>query len=273
MAKYGCQEYCGHVLIPYPFGLGSNKDCYLDDWFEIECHNLSSKTTSSAPHYKPFLKRAQLEVLNISIRGTLQVNSPVTFFCNRTGSSQVANLTDSPFVYSQEYNRFTAVSCGFLAGMESAEFVVGGCRSVCDHQKSASCDIGINCCQTTIPPYLTVMGASILYQGESRDPNCNDYAFLVDKDWFEKSSSARAVKSRRHVPVVLEWNIINSTSSLELFGRYVTENFDPYYSNYYNYSPEPHCYIYTSDSNNRSTLYCYCPDGFVGNPYLLGSCQ
>lgn len=185
MAKHACQEYCGHVLIPYPFGIGSNKDCYLDDWFEIQCSNQSSK---------PVLKRAQLEVLNISIRGTLQVNSPVTFFCNRTGSRQVANLTGSPFVYSQEKNRFTAISCGFLARMESAEFVVGGCRLVCDPKKSASCDIGINCCQTTIPPYLTVMGASLLYQGEGRNPNCDDYAFLVDKDWFERSSSAPAVK-------------------------------------------------------------------------------
>ncbi|CAL8138474.1 unnamed protein product [Prunus armeniaca] len=275
MAMYGCQENCGDVLIPYPFGIGSNKSCYLDDWFEIECsNNLSSKTTSSAPHYKPFLKLAQLEVLNISIEGTLRVNSPVTFFCNGTGSSEMANLTGSPFVYSQDRNRFTAVSCGFLAMMESAEFVVGGCRSVCDHQKNASfCDIGINCCQTTIPPYLTMMGASILYQGEGRTPNCSDYAFLVDKDWFDNSSSAHAVKSRGHVPVVLEWNIINSTSSFALFGRHVTNySFDPYY--YYNYQGTPYCLGPTAlDYNNRSTLPCYCPEGFEGNPYLLQTCQ
>ncbi|CAL8138381.1 unnamed protein product [Prunus armeniaca] len=291
MAKYDCEEYCGDVLIPYPFGIGSNKDCYLDNWFEIECSNQSSKTSSSAPHYKPVLKQAKLEVLNISIGdplqgfgGTLQVNSPVTFFCNETGSSPMANLTGSPFVYSQDKNRFTAVSCGFFAGMESAEFVVA-CKSVCDHKNyNASCDIGINCCQTTIPPYLRMMSASILYQGETRNADCDDYAFLVDKDWFEseRSSSAHAVKSRSHVPVLLEWNIINSTSSLALFEGYVTNDSKPYKNSYYNYSAEPRCYIYTLDSKNRSAIahqqslrrvYCECPEGSVGNPYLLETCQ
>ncbi|CAB4273992.1 unnamed protein product [Prunus armeniaca] len=75
------------------------------------------------------------------------------------------------------------------------------------------------------------MGASILYEEQTRKANCSHYAFLVDKDWFERSSSAEAVKSRSHVPVVLEWNIINSTSSFALFGSYVTENFDLYYNN------------------------------------------
>ncbi|KAL6287007.1 hypothetical protein ACE6H2_011397 [Prunus campanulata] len=296
-AKPGCQENCSDVFIPYPFGIG-HTDCYLDDWFEIECRNQSSKTTSSAPDYKPFLKRAQLEVLNISIGGprqafggphqafggplqaiggTLQVNSPVTFFCNGNGSSQVANLTGSPFVYSQDKNRFTAVSCGILALMISAnDFVVGGCRSVCDNQKSAYCDIGINCCQTTIPPYLTMMGASILYQPKTRKADCNDYAFLVDKYWFEseRSPSAHEIKNRSKVPVVLEWNIINSTSSFALFGSYVQEDFDLYYYNYtYGFAANPFCKIYTLDSNNRSKIYCRCPRGFVGNPYLLQTCQ
>ncbi|KAI5339823.1 hypothetical protein L3X38_019095 [Prunus dulcis] len=278
-AKLGCKEKCGGVLIPYPFGIG-HKDCYLDDWFEIECSNQSSKITSSAPHYKPVLKRTKLEVLNISIGdplqaigGTLQVNSPVTFFCNGTESSPMVDLTGSPFVYSQENNRFTAVSCDF-ALMESAADVVGGCKSVCNNRKSTSCDIGINCCQTTIPPYLTMMSAFILNRGENQTADCGDYAFLVDKDWFERSSSAHAVKSRRHVPVVLEWNIINSTSSFALFGSYVTENFDPYYYDYYNYQGRPYCLGSPAlDYNNRSTLSCYCPDGFEGNPYLLKTCQ
>ncbi|XP_021802854.1 wall-associated receptor kinase-like 3 [Prunus avium] len=270
MAKYGCQEHCGDVLIPYPFGIG-HTGCYLDDWFEIEC-NQSSKTTSSAPDYKPFLKRAQLEVLNISIGGTLQVNSPVTFFCNGNGSSEMANLTGSPFVYSQDKNRFTAVSCGFLAVMESAEFVVGGCRSVCDNQNSNSCDIGINCCQTTIPPCLTMMGASILYQGETRKADCDDYAFLVDKDWFESeiSSSAHEIKNGSKVPVVLQWNIINSTSSFALFGRYVRNKYS--FINVDDYERGiPYCF--SIKSLDASKLSCSCPDGFEGNPYLLQTCQ
>ncbi|PRQ20232.1 putative wall-associated receptor kinase, galacturonan-binding domain-containing protein [Rosa chinensis] len=49
MAKPNCQQLCG-VSIPYPFGIGPNKDCYIDKWFEIECRNYSGR-------HKPFLSQ------------------------------------------------------------------------------------------------------------------------------------------------------------------------------------------------------------------------
>ncbi|KAK9924195.1 hypothetical protein M0R45_032577 [Rubus argutus] len=131
IAKPNCQEKCGNVSIPYPFGIGP--DCYFNGWFQIDCDQSTRHT--------PFLRLTQLEVLSISIKdGTLQ-----------------------------RQTRFTAATCGFVSLVSSDTSVVGGCRSVCDKQNTSrysdSCDIGTNCCQTSIPPYLTVVTASILVEG------------------------------------------------------------------------------------------------------------
>ncbi|PRQ52202.1 putative transferase, protein kinase RLK-Pelle-WAK family [Rosa chinensis] len=260
IAKPNCQEKCGNVSIPYPFGIGPDKDCYLEEWFEIDCNQ--------STRHKPFLRLTQQEVLSISIKdGTLQVNSPVTFFCNVTGSSQPANLTGSPFVYSQRQNRFTAATCGFVSLVSSDQSVVGGCRSICDKQNtgrySDGCDIGTNCCQTSIPPYLRVVTASVMVDGpanmtgrnDSGKPDCSDYAFLVDKDWFETASNYSAIRNMLHVPVALEWSVINDTNSSSAFQGNKKCDFD------------------TSLALNRSVLSCRCPQGFDGNPYLLQPCQ
>ncbi|PQP99330.1 hypothetical protein Pyn_18505 [Prunus yedoensis var. nudiflora] len=152
IAKPSCETHCGDVSIPYPFGIGPSSSCYLYDWFEIHCDN------STSPH-KPFLRVAKLEVLNISIEGTLLVKNPVTFFFNRRKTPQAPNLTGSPILYSQKYNRFTAVSCGFFALVRSYrdERVVGGCMSTCDKSAETGhnhgCN-GINCCYYKPKPPL-----------------------------------------------------------------------------------------------------------------------
>ncbi|VVA27806.1 Hypothetical predicted protein [Prunus dulcis] len=246
IAKPNCKTHCGDVTIPYPFGIGPSSNCYLYDWFEIECDY-----TTIPP--RPFLRLAKLELLNISIDGTLWVNNPVTFFYGGKGIRKVApNLTGSPFVYSERYNRLTAVSCGFFLVVRSDENVVGGCMSTCDknyHSRGNYGCIGINCCQTTLPAYLTAITIELQAEYEEATGG-NDhmgmgtgtrtgmgmddynYAFMVDRDWFEINfSNFTYVKDKGSVPVVLEWSL------------------------------------------SLDKLKCFCPPGFEGSPYLLQPCQ
>ncbi|XP_008229719.1 PREDICTED: wall-associated receptor kinase-like 1 [Prunus mume] len=213
IAKPSCETHCGDVSIPYPFGIGPSSSCYMYDWFEIHCDN------STSPH-KPFLRAAKLEVLNISIEGTLLVKNPVTFFFNGRKTPQAPNLMGSPFLYSQKYNRFTAVSCGFFALVRSYhdQRVVGGCMSTCDKSAETAHNhgcIGINCCQTTLPQNLSVIETEIKSESEESSTSGNDrmlapynYAFLVEHDWFQNNlSNFRDVKDMDSVPVVLEWSL------------------------------------------------------------------
>ncbi|KAF8405747.1 hypothetical protein HHK36_007824 [Tetracentron sinense] len=85
LAKPGCEDRCGNISIPYPFGIGDG--CYQNVSFKITCNNLTTPilTTSTS----------NLEVLEISLsRSTVRVNSPVSTNCNPTDLF-IGNLPDS----------------------------------------------------------------------------------------------------------------------------------------------------------------------------------
>ncbi|PRQ43545.1 putative wall-associated receptor kinase [Rosa chinensis] len=208
IAKGNCTSQCGGVSIPYPFGIGPNNHCYFDSWYEIEC-NLS------VPVAKPFLRRLQLEVLNISVYGgntTVQVPSPVTYLsCKGKQSPLAPNLTGSPFMYSVE-NSFVAVSCDSFASLRTDTHTLTGCSSTCLDQDilsaSEMCKYGFDCCRTALSQFITTTFSITQERDETRrnKTDCEDYAFLVDQQWFdEHKSDFRAIKDRDVVPVKLDW--------------------------------------------------------------------
>jgi hypothetical protein len=264
-----CQASCGDVNIKYPFGIGA-ADCYADNSFEVVCNNDS---LGASP--KPFLRSLNLEVLNISLEGTVRVNYPTFFSCTNGSSSaaNIVNLANSSFVFSQSENRFIAMGCNNFASMESVESnssgsVIGGCMSICDTSKvvnASSCN-GINCCQTTIPSHLVAFNATIEAVDSlncrlgncprQRSFNIQDckYAFLVEETWFQKHGSDNI--TFREVPVALEWGL-------------------PYTSIANNTSSNSNCteFLVSNANRNATTFTCSCEKGFEGNPYLLGGCH
>ncbi|KAB2613338.1 wall-associated receptor kinase-like 1 [Pyrus ussuriensis x Pyrus communis] len=270
MAKPKCLSRCGNVSIPYPFGIGPNRDCYFDEGFEISCN----KTTGNVP----VLRQTGLEVLNISIaNGTIQVKNPVTFFCAGNSGRQPANLTGTPFVYSARQNRFTAVSCGHVASVSSDAYFVGGCRSICEGTgiNYGNCEVGINCCQTTIPPHLSAITIRTVIEKDNRGRggDCNnDYAFLVDKNWFWSIASVSNFsvnEFQENVPVVLRWSLNFDHTSDKLFHRFIGRN-----ESRADNDPMPCCTkLNATPPYDQPRLQCSCPRGFEGNPYLGDPCH
>ncbi|KAM5580148.1 hypothetical protein ABKV19_009736 [Rosa sericea] len=261
IAKPNCPSHCGNISIPYPFGIGAG--CFVDDWFKILCNE-----SVSPP--KPFLNLTSLnhlEVLEISIAGTLKVRNPITVSdnCSDKPIRQAANLGVSPFAFSQK-NKFTVVGCGVMAGLNSSSdglTISATCLSQCEIASNASstCN-GLDCSQVSIPSFLSTFDTSFI----STTNPCN-YAFLADQDWFQSFTynltniSAR-ISDMDDVPAVLEWSLYHSI--LDVFGTSSIAS-----------DRSVNCLEYndTSSTYNSSRLECFCTTGFEGNPYLIEGCQ
>ncbi|KAL4616119.1 hypothetical protein ACB092_07G176000 [Castanea dentata] len=258
---------CGDVTIPYPFGI--EPGCFIDDSFAIDCNY-----TLGSP--KPFLRRLDLEVLDISLEGTLRVNYPMSWWCpptstkNETESAANVSLASSPFFFSKSRNIFIAMGCGNLAYLQSSDgfyssLTIGGCMSVCEEHtiqpNGSSCN-GIDCCKTSIPSDLDVFTSNVTWKYTDLNTEGCNYGSLVDQKWFEANSTNHLeVREMSQVPVVLNWEINESLSSLVMESN----------------SSHSTCQFAkgsSSLSGNMSTTFtCTCDSGFEGNPYLLDGCQ
>ncbi|KAJ4801519.1 Wall-associated kinase family protein [Rhynchospora pubera] len=131
-----CPDSCGGVPIPYPFGIGPN--CFRSG-FEVTCNATNNGTSV------PYL--GETIVLNVSLSlGQTRVKMPVSNQCYNSTTKSVDyfnwsyDLTDSPYRFYHEKNKFVVIGCGALGYLNFTNNhnynYLGGCISGCDSSES-----------------------------------------------------------------------------------------------------------------------------------------
>ncbi|MED6205199.1 hypothetical protein PIB30_015762 [Stylosanthes scabra] len=237
-------------------------NCYAEDSFEIECRQGDT----------PYLKSIGMEISSIDVsEGTIEIMHPIhSWNCKPKHHQNASDLRESSFVYSQESNIFVSVGCNEISFLLSNETQVSGCVSICNGNKKkedideiTNCN-GIYCCVTSLPLYLSEFSVETesfgINQASGSDDDQCSYALIMKRIYPDEYSNGNDqykywrvpdVVQAKSVPVVLEWEIRNSSVRL----------------------PSDYCKnsSVTSSSKNSGRR-CYCDSYSSGNPYLEEGC-
>uniref|UniRef100_A0A6N2KGW0 Protein kinase domain-containing protein n=1 Tax=Salix viminalis TaxID=40686 RepID=A0A6N2KGW0_SALVM len=268
-AKPGCQEKCGNVSVPYPFGI-LEPSCAMNDNFFLNC------TSNDEGHPELYVgdmttDASSQSISNIELEGTVTVRIAAAFSCyNKTGIEtksfkQSINLGSGPFMLSDTRNIFTATGCNTSARVTSNEFTYGaGCLSFCtkyvEMSDSNPCS-GSGCCQTSIPKglkSLCYVVTSAYYNSSVSDFNPCGFAFLADKRSLKISDWPLSRTAIYGTDVVIEWVVENKTCEQAKAN-----------TSTYACGANVDCTYPESGQGYR----CSCNKGFEGNPYLKEGCQ
>ncbi|KAB5514825.1 hypothetical protein DKX38_028731 [Salix brachista] len=269
-AKPGCQEKCGNVSVPYPFGiLEPTASCAMNDDFSLFC------IPNDEGH--PELYVADMSISNIELEGTVTVGIYPAFSCfNESGIenytvSQSINLGSGPFMLSDTRNIFTATGCYTSAQVTYESNYGASCLSLCKEYVEMTDEnpcSGSGCCQISIPKGLK----SFDYSVSSHDYPCSGsgcyrnvsdfnpcvFAFLADKRSLKISDWPLSRTPKYGTDVVIEWVVENKTCEQAKAN-----------TSAYACGTNADCTYPESGQGYR----CSCNEGFEGNPYLKEGCQ
>ncbi|PWA49619.1 wall-associated kinase family protein [Artemisia annua] len=174
LAKPGCNDTCGKVRIPYPFGIGAN--CSVNKWYTIDCN-------SSTPYLSAL---NNLEVVGVLLTWKIRQSMSI---CKSSLHAGCGNgiLGDHGRVFSR-----CSTTCSNHTATNTA--VTSNTNNTC---------FGINCCETTIPHYLNSYSVNLTGLERLHGDRACGSAFLVDKNSYDEVRFS----GKSFIPTSLLWTL------------------------------------------------------------------
>ncbi|KAJ4813065.1 Wall-associated kinase family protein [Rhynchospora pubera] len=265
----GCQDSCGGVPIPYPFGIGRN--CSMSEDFELRCDTTSNGIFT--PHYLP--DSFMIMDISLSLGQVRVIDDPISYWCynNKTKKNNVSNweldLRGTPYRFDHVKNKFVVIGCDTLAYVnftDNQNSYLGGCVSGCYSPESlidGSCS-GIGCCQTYIPKgtnYISFWFDDNFNGSEVYNFNPCGYAMLIEEERFKFNKEYITTNKLvdKNMSVVIDWAIGNTTCDVAR-------------TNKSSFACKSNNSICLNSSSGPGYL-CNCENGYQGNPYLEEGCR
>ncbi|XP_066338601.1 wall-associated receptor kinase 2-like [Miscanthus floridulus] len=287
----GCQQNCGGVDIPYPFGTGTG--CFRKG-FEVACINNNNGSAGEILVLATTDQTIRVLKLSVSPVPEARVLLPVAWQCfNTTGYVTGSYSGDVDFNKEGVYRISNTQNELFVLGCNTYAYTNGvrvhnsryrykyytGCITVTPDTtdpRDGAC-AGLGCCHVDIPPGIT--DTSMTWTGWSHPDldfcPCN-YAFIVEKgNYTFKASDLLSTHIPNNqtmplhvdwtMPLRLDWAIRDNGSTTSISCAQAPNKTDHEYACR---SSRSECV----DSTNGPGYFCNCTKGYEGNPYIAGGC-
>ncbi|CAH1436227.1 unnamed protein product [Lactuca virosa] len=208
----GCNDTCGNVKIPFPFGIGRN--CSLNEWYNVDCN-------SSTPYLSALNNSEVLSVnKHYGYMGEVTVKVSMTFDCVRPVQHSTPVLSnESPFSISTSANNLFVEGCGINADVMVNGTTVASCSTICRNGTVSDRNkcFGIGCCQATIenrtadewyayynrPTNIKTFRLNVTgLEGQARNETCRS-AFVMNSSYFK--AGFQIDRDNTYVPITLWW--------------------------------------------------------------------
>lgn len=301
VARPDCQDMCGNISIPFPFGLGK-PGCFLPG-FEVTCNTSSShrprlflvynnsgpvQVTSALSHrYNTTgtgsnMKRNAVELMDISVanneaRAYRAVSSDCSTSATRfLAKFQYTDLGDEgPFLLSATRNVLISVGSNVESMMmtylgeegNKQKAYMPSCLSNLmgnlRYATNGTCS-GLGCCQAALPLNVTEFGVSFMPRPNLlwRTNPCF-YGMLVEKSWYNFSMHDLHGRELLYPRgvPVVLEFAIRNLGSCPAEGQQQPPGYACISGNS------------TCDNTTRGAYVCKCLEHYHGNPYIADGCH